>query len=122
MAHAILWPKHAGPTKPNYQEDWKRCFEDILISTHSFTSEGIPVAIEGLDHLRMFLIEFANGTDLLHSELIAQVADLLKVNEIFFNGKKDSQSFDIWSQQVKRHVAAILRHSEAINEKPAVGE
>jgi 3',5'-cyclic AMP phosphodiesterase CpdA len=122
MAHAVLWPKHAGPSKPNYQEDWKKCFDDILIPTNSFTSEGIPVAVEGLDHLRMFLVEFADSSNHLHEELIAQVADLLKANEVFCNGKKDLHSFDNWSQQVKRHVAAITRHSKAINANPGTGE
>lgn len=122
MAHAVLWPKHAGPSKPNYQDDWNKCFDDILIPTQSFTSEGIPVAIEGLDHLLMCLVEFADNSNSLHNDLTAQVADLLKANEVFSNGKKDSQSFDSWSQQVNRHVAAVIRHSKAINENPVVGE
>ncbi len=117
MAHAVLWPTHAGPSKPNYQDDWNRCFDDILIPTESFTSEGIPVAIEGLDHLRMFLVEFADNCNSLHNELAEQVENLLRTNEVFSKGKKNSQSFENWSQQVKRNVAAIMRLSAEIKDK-----
>ncbi len=103
LAHAILCPKSA---KLENLAEWHRCFDDINESTKAHSKEGIPIAIEGLKLLKLFLEEFSDNSK-PHIELIKEVDCLLKANDQFLGKEKDQKAFVTWSGQVQTHVNGI---------------
>lgn len=117
IAHAVLWPKSTKPNKPDYLAEWCRCFNDILVPTSSYTSEGIPIAIEGLEQLGLFLSEFADNENPHHERLINEVNSLLEVNkQFFYKTENKSKAFKGWSKQVNMHVKTILKLANELSE------
>lgn len=122
IAHAILCPQHQETTKSNHQEEWQRCYRDILSATEEPSTEGVPVAIEGLLHLRNCLKAFSDESNPKHATLIDEVGKLLMANEQFNN---TGETFGIWKTQVNSHVKEILKLSEELyvqTSKPRRGE
>lgn len=105
MAHAVLCP---NSDKSGYLIQWNKCFDNILSATREYTDEGIPVAIEGLSHLKSLLNEFSDKSNKDHIKLIEEIGSLLQINKQFIkNIKKDQEAFANWSEQVITRVNAI---------------
>ncbi|MDP3980312.1 MAG: hypothetical protein Q8Q33_02740 [Chlamydiota bacterium] len=112
IAHDILFPKKEAATKSRYQDEWERCYKDILSATIKHSDEGVPVAIEGLGHLQQCLKEFSDENNQKHKNLVIAVERLLMVNKQFNN---TAEAFDIWKDQVNDHVKEILKLSKELS-------
>lgn len=117
MAHAVMCPNY---DKLSYLTQWKNCFENILSATEKFSTEGIPIAIEGLQYLRLLLIEFSEQDNTKHNLLIKAVERLIHVNIEYYDKykqqDKNSPSFGNWGKQVHDNVSTILNMANELAE------
>ena len=77
--------------------DWRRSLIDLRLASSAFNPDGIPVAIEGLRRLSIYLDATVPTNDRELKDFAQHLRDLADVNEMFERSARKRADFDRWS-------------------------
>jgi hypothetical protein len=83
--------------------DWRRSLIDLRLVISAFNPDGIPVAIEGLHRLSVYLDATVPANDRELKDFAQHLGALADLNEMFERSARERADFDRWSP-----VASIL--------------
>jgi len=97
LASALLHRSARPGAQQQAVRDWRRCLADLHQAATEFNPDGMPVAIEGLETLALYL-EVASDDDDTELKTMAQsLRNLAAHNRNFERSARDATSFDGWS-------------------------
>jgi hypothetical protein len=89
--------------------DWERTLADLEASIRTFNSDGVPIAIEGLDTLAAYIEVAAEPNDLEAKVFARRLRDLSKANQLFESSERELKDFGNWSSPAQTMVKELQK-------------
>jgi hypothetical protein len=102
-------PASMSPLHQDAVRQWRRSLDDQREAASSFNPDGIPVAIEGLEHLALYLKSSANSNYPNLGKFIQSLQALALLNRDWEESRCDHRKFMTWSPNALRWITELQR-------------
>lgn len=109
LADALVHKTIGGAAQASAVSEWRRSLSELWTATRAYNSDGIPVAIEGLLTLAVYIEATAPATDEELAQLARNLADLARVNQTFEHSTRGRAAFNRWSPVAQSLLATLER-------------
>jgi hypothetical protein len=92
--------------------DWRRSLADLRLATSAFNPDGIPVAIEGLRRLSVYLDATIPTDNHDLKDFAQRLRALADLNETFERSSRERADFDRWSRGARTLLEELGRDTE----------
>lgn len=107
---------HRAPIEGRHAQairDWRRSLIDLRLASSVFNPDGIPVAIEGLRRLSVYLDASVPTNDRELKDFAQHLRALADLNEMFERSARERADFDRWSPVASILLEKLERTTEA---------
>lgn len=107
LANVIVNCSVTGDAQHDAVLGWRHALKELLVSAEEFNRDGIPIAIEGLRRLAMYVSVGADNEDGGAKRFTLCLNSLADHNETYEQSKQERGDFNRWSPTAKTHVGEL---------------
>jgi hypothetical protein len=112
IADALIHKAVRGDEQQKAIDDWHLGLDELREATKSFNSDGVPIAIEGLQMLAAYIRASASPDDDELGQIAEQATQLALHNEQYEATDQELPNFRRWAEQAKIYVDRLERSTK----------